>query len=321
MSGRAWPDTPIDLQAARHPGELQAEKFMLFGAIPACLLLLVYTVASLGLLLVVAGLFAAFYFAVEWMMLAYFRGHGMLVGPTQYPEIDAMADNFSRRLGVERPEVYVVQQSLWNAFAAKTVGSRIIVLYSGAVDALMLGGEPEDLGFLVGHEMGHHACGHLDWKYRLVRLGGWIPFLGMYHRRAMELSCDRVALACVADSDVALRGLLSMTVGITMVARTNLAAALEQWKAARRQIGVTVLTFYSPYPPHLERVQSVVTASEQWGIAPPRTLSGSATQPEASPVPARPVPPPPQVDPVLPPPDAPSPHLEATAPQGEFQPR
>ncbi len=264
-----WPVTPIDLTQTRDPGELSAEKFMLFGAIPACIVLLVYTVISLGLLLLIAAGYSALYFALEWMMLSYFRGHGMLVGPAQYPEIDAMAENFSRRLGVPRPEVYIVQQSLWNAFAAKTVGSRIIVLYSGAVDALMLGGDPEDLGFLVGHEMGHHACGHLDWKYRLVRLGAWIPFLGMYHRRCMELSCDRIALACVGDTSIALRGLMSMTVGITMAARTNLVAAREQWRSAKRQIGVTLLTFYSTYPPNLERMESVILAGEAWGLGLP----------------------------------------------------
>lgn len=265
----AWPTSPIDLQSVRDPGELSVEKIMLFGAIPAVIVLLIYTLASFGLLLVGAAVYAAIYWLVEWTMLSYFRGHGMLVGQRQYPEIDTMADNFAHRLGVPRPEVYVVQQSLWNAFAAKTVGSRIIVLYSGAIDALMLGGDPEDLGFLVGHEMGHHACGHLDWKYRLIRLGAWIPFLGMYHRRCMELSCDRIALACVGDTNIALRGLMSMTVGITMMARTNIAAAQEQWRSAKRQIGVTLLTFYSMYPPHLERLASVASAGEKWGLGMP----------------------------------------------------
>ncbi|MCO4761395.1 MAG: M48 family metallopeptidase [Myxococcales bacterium] len=324
-----WPQTPIDLQRARDPGELSAEKIMLFGAIPACIVLAIYVVVSFGMLLVLAGMFAAFYFAIEWMMLSYFRGHGVLVGPEQYPELDAMTENFSRRLGVPRPEVYVVQQSLWNAFAAKAVGSRIIVLYSGAVDALLLGGSPEDLGFLVGHEMGHHACGHLDWKYRLVRLGAWIPFLGQYHRRSMELSCDRIALACVGQTNIAVRGLLSMTVGITMMARTNLAAVQEQWRSARRQIGVTILTFYSMYPPHLQRMESVLAAAEQWGFAPPNFAAPSggaipavgqtiAPPPQAAALSA-PVPPPPPAQPTIAPP--PSATVASDVSQQELSPR
>ncbi len=239
---------------------------MAFATAFGALLVMIYVVATFGILLVIIGALAVAAAFAEWIALGHVRAGGVRVGPDQYPELDAMAENFSARMGIRRPEIYVVQQGLWNAFAARLVGSNVVVLYSAAIDSLLLGGRPEDLGFLLGHELGHHAAGHLDVRHRLYRLGMMVPFLPAYHRRMMELTCDRLALAAVGDAGIALRGALSMTVGTVMAGRTSLAGARAQWHAVRRDASVTVATLYSWYPHPLWRLDNLAASAEAWGL-------------------------------------------------------
>ena len=297
----AWPTTPIDVRAVREPAELQAESAMKAGAIFGALLLLVYIAMTFGLLLLVLGAVVLVTEFGEWLALAHLRSNGVRVGPNQYPELDAMAENFSSRMGIRRPEVFVVQQTLWNAFAARMVGNDIVVLYSGAIDSLLIGGRPEDLGFLLGHELGHHAAGHLQLAHRMLRLAFFVPFLPAWHRRTMELSCDRLALAACGDASIAVRGLLSMTVGTTMASKTSVPAALEQWQQVRRQTGVSLHTLYSWYPHHLWRIESIVRSAEQWALPGlPALLQGpqaTAALPVEAQAPATAIPPPPMAVP------------------------
>lgn len=304
----AWPTTPIDVRATREPGELQAESAMKGAAILGAIALVIYTLVSFGIVaLVLAGIWVVGEIS-EWFALAHLRSNGVRVSATQYPELDAMADNFAGRMGIARPEIFVVQQTLWNAFAARFVGNDIVVLYSGAIDALLLGGRPEDLGFLLGHELGHHACGHLQRSHRLYRLAFVVPFLPAWHRRMMELSCDRLALAACGDASIAVRGLLSMTVGTTMARQTNVDAARAQWEDVRRQTGISLLTLYSWYPHHLWRIDSVVRSAEQWALpglgqlvavgssaASAASVAASSTSAIAPPPPRSQLPPPPAV--------------------------
>lgn len=264
-----WPTTPIDVDRVRAAGELDAERYMMFAAAFGGLILLLYTILSFGVLLLVFGFIAAARAFAEWMALAHLRAGGVRVSREQYPELDTMADNFAGRMGIARPEIFVVQQTLWNAFAARLVGSDVVVLYSGAIDALLMGGHPEDVGFLLGHELGHHAAGHLRFRHTILRMALMVPFLPAYHRRLMELSCDRLALAAVGDADIALRGALSMTVGTTMAGRTSIAAARAQWDQVRRQAGVTISTLYSWYPHPLWRIDNLCRSAEAFGLAGP----------------------------------------------------
>lgn len=261
-----WPEHPIDIERVRHPGEKSARSIMLAAAIPMYLVILLYIIVSLGTLLIVVGMVFGMLMLAELMSLAHIRANGMRVGPRQYPEVNEMVENFARRLKLQRPEVYIMQDSVWNAFATKLAKERVVVLLSGAVDALLLDGNDEELAFLVGHELGHHAAGHLDWQHRALRIGAWLPFVGAWHRRCMELTCDRIAIACCGDGHIALRGLASMTVGALMAPRTDIDAAIAQWNQVRTSLFVTLRTLYSSYPHHLQRIEEAHKVAGRWGM-------------------------------------------------------
>ena len=49
----------------------------------------------------------------------------------QLPEVFRAAKSCCDRLGMEVPEVYVMQQNVWNAFATKIFGTRMVVPFVG----------------------------------------------------------------------------------------------------------------------------------------------------------------------------------------------
>ena len=50
----------------------------------------------------------------------------------------------------------------------RTRGRRVVVLYSGAIDSILLMGDMDQLMWLVGHEIGHHAIGFDVYKPRCL---------------------------------------------------------------------------------------------------------------------------------------------------------
>ncbi|MFI5781692.1 M48 family metallopeptidase [Nocardia sp. NPDC051570] len=136
------------------------------------------------------------------------------------------------------PEMFVVQDPQVNAF---TVGmdAPFIVLTTGLVDLL----DPEELRFIVGHELGHAMSGHAVYRtmlMHLLRLAssiGWMPVGGwalraivaalMEWSRKSELSGDRAGLLCGQDVEASVRVHMKLAGG-AMVHEMNHAAFLEQ---------------------------------------------------------------------------------------------
>jgi Zn-dependent protease with chaperone function len=164
-------------------------------------------------------------------------------------------------LGIERPDVYVVQETVFNAFASKLAGRKIIVLYSGAIDSILRNGDDDDLAFLLGHEFGHIAAGHLSLIHRAQRLGAWFIWVGLWHRRRMELTCDRIGLELVGDRDRALRALAHMTVGSTLASELDVDVALEQLAEHEHEFFARYRVFYALYPSNLHRLRQLRQAA------------------------------------------------------------
>lgn len=268
---RQFPETSVAIENVRDPDERTASVWMTIFAVPVWIALAVYSVISLGLLplfgLVISRL-------GQLLVYAHIKSHAVRVSPRQLPALNALADNFAQRLGIPRPEVYVLQDSMWNAFATRLVGRDMIVLLSGAVDSLVRGGKEEELGFLLGHEFGHIAAGHFTFWHRLKQMGGWFLWVGLWHRRRMELTADRVGLALCGDAELALRGLTNMTVGSSMAAHVDIDEAIAQWQEVRTEFFVRYRMVYSLYPSHLWRLQACREAAQSFGL--PRNVALAA---------------------------------------------
>ena len=137
--------------------------------------------------------------------------------PEVEPEIFALLDACRERLEVEESvELYVFASPNFNAALARPEGGHIFVLLSSS---LMESFSPEELRFVVGHELGHYVYDHhaiplpllFDPRSKLpadlyLKLHTW--------QRYAEISADRAGLFCTAGMKGVARALFKLSSGL-----------------------------------------------------------------------------------------------------------
>ena len=161
-----------------------------------------FAYASYIVAFVVFGLLSAVFFR------AYVYGHYVLVGLAQFPHLHEAVVEGAARLGMRKVPVAFVYNSngVLNAFARRLFGRPFVFLTSALIEV-----ETEaQVRFVIGHELGHHAAGHLNPVRRLLHAPGHVvPFLGRAYSRRRELTCDRVGAHLSQDLE-ACRSALAM---------------------------------------------------------------------------------------------------------------
>ena len=121
------------------------------------------------------------------------RVNGVRITPTQFPEAYQMLAEAAEAAGLRRvPDAYVISgNGTINAFASGHGFRRFICIYS---DLFEIGGksrDPQALRFIIGHEVGHIAAGHVSY-FRLIftTLFSRIPILSSALSRAQEYTAD-----------------------------------------------------------------------------------------------------------------------------------
>jgi Zn-dependent protease with chaperone function len=135
-------------------------------------------------------------------------GSMVLLGPKQFPELHAMVLAGAKELGFkEAPKTFLYNSNgLFNAFARRLMGGRYVFLTSALVEA----NSDEQVRFVIGHELGHHAAGHLNpWLGFLRAPSQVIPFLNAAYSRSREYTCDSIG-AHLSKDLAASRGALQM---------------------------------------------------------------------------------------------------------------
>ncbi len=266
------PTTPVagtgrlTLKELRDRSESSALTLLYIASVPAWLVLLLFIVGSYGGILFIIGLIWFARFIGECWFAAYLRTSAVRVSERQLPELHRAAQECCAKLGMEPVEVYVMQETVWNAFAMKLRGRRTVVLLSGAVDAILLKGDYQQLTWVVGHEIGHHAAGHLDWSHRLASLGGWFVWAALWHSRRAEFTCDRIGLYCAGSLRASQLALASATVGAQLASQIDLAEAQRQWAAHSGEFFVKYRTLYSTHPAMLCRMEALTKAAEELNV-------------------------------------------------------
>ncbi|NKY89255.1 M48 family metallopeptidase [Nocardia veterana] len=160
-------------------GYLIALLFLLFGAVN-------YYV----LLLILAPILLWFGRGTTYSMQ---RLNGVKMSPTQFPEGYRMVVEAAARFGMATvPDAYVVLgNGQINAFASGHGFRRFVVVYS---DLFEVGGQardPDALAFIIGHEVGHIAAGHVSyWRQLGMFLVPFLPIIGNSLIRAQEYTAD-----------------------------------------------------------------------------------------------------------------------------------
>jgi Zn-dependent protease with chaperone function len=216
------------------------------GVIFSTLVWLVAVVGTLGIGLVYIGLAAFFILTAHAVFLAHVRGNGIRISRNQLPDLYARCEAAALKLGLERmPEVYLMQQGgLLNAFATKLLSRRFVIIYSDLADACA---DPRQLDFVIGHEIGHLAAGHLAWNAFLAPFRV-VPWLGPAYSRAREYTCDRCGLHAVEALEPALRGLAVLAAGGRLAQQVDVEAfAAQRLESGRFWMATAELCMSHPY--------------------------------------------------------------------------
>jgi Zn-dependent protease with chaperone function len=252
--------------------ELRTSRERTLFAISAVFSTLVWLVLLVSIVGILYGaLISVFVLCAHCLVMAHITGNGVRIGPRQLPELFARIETASRKLGLDRaPEAYVVQSGgLLNAFATKILSRRFIILYSDLVEACedeAGGSAPNELDFVIGHELGHVAAGHL--AFRLFLLPARIlPLVGAAYSRACEYTCDRCGHEVVADLTISSRALAVLAAGPRTARRMDLDAFVEQ-RAETGRFWMAVYELNASHPFLSKRVAALRNWRQQGSAQP-----------------------------------------------------
>jgi Zn-dependent protease with chaperone function len=158
------------------------------------------------------------------------------VSETQYPEIFKIATDQAKEFGmISLPNIFIVpEKGHINSFAIRFIGHAYVVMYAALVDLMLKRNATKELRMILGHELAHHAAGHVSILRRvLIYPVLWIPLLGfLMHRayyRACELTADRLGMVLTGDLEAATRALTSLAGGCeSLSSQTNINAFIHQ---------------------------------------------------------------------------------------------
>ena len=133
------------------------------------------------------------------------------------PDVHDIMDECRRMLGVEAPfETYVYPEPMFNAAAVAPEQGRLFLLLSSA---LLEAFEPDELRFVVGHELGHHLFEHHRIPVAVLlsgiaRIDAALALRLFAWQRYAEISADRTGLVTAGGLDPAARALFKLASGL-----------------------------------------------------------------------------------------------------------
>lgn len=203
------------------------------------LLLVLGTLAWLGLVIGTFGVVLALllfgfvvYVFAQSAFIAHLRGNGVELDAEQFPDLHRQFLDCCDKLDMAQPpEAYVLQGGgMLNAFAARFLGHRYVVLLSATVDAMQA--HPDGVRFYIGHELGHLRRDHA--LAGLLRMPvRWLPLVGAAYARAQETTCDLHGLACSSSGEAAARALAALGAGPQRWQQISLPAYARQARHGR----------------------------------------------------------------------------------------
>lgn len=172
-------------------------------------------------------------------------GSAVRVSDRQFPRIQGLTRECAEQLGIQTPQVYIVNNPTLNAGTYGTEEESFILVHSALVDHY----SDEELRTVLGHECGHIHNAHVVYLTTLHYLKmiaaaflPWIVYpatipLNELSRRA-EITCDRAGMLCAKNEQVAARALTKLVLGSRkLYDEFNLDAFLEQYEEGKDSIG------------------------------------------------------------------------------------
>lgn len=200
-----------------------------------------------------------FYFLAGVFYRATAFGNMILLSPQQFPHLHAMVASGAEELGMRvAPRTFLYNSNgLFNAFARRIMGGRYVFLTSSLVEA----NSDEQVRFVIGHELGHHAAGHLNPWLNFLKMPAYVvPFLMPAYSRSREYTCDRIGAHLSKDA-VASRGALQMLgCGCRRLNETMSCEAFVAQEAMVPPIAGFIVEIFRSHPRLTRRVAAIADA-------------------------------------------------------------
>jgi len=182
--------------------------------------------------------------------------------PQSTPEMMPLFTSASERLQVEAVNVFIVPSKQLNAYTFGMNSPKAIVLYSSLFKIM----DPDELQFILGHEMGHVKLGH-TWLNTLVGGMAGIPssvgaavIMEMAFRwwnRACEYSADRAGVLACGKPEKAITALVKLEAGPTALTRPGFQAAIVQIESEDDEFIHNLEEMIASHPMIVKRIEEI----------------------------------------------------------------
>ncbi|MCW5752871.1 MAG: M48 family metallopeptidase [Alphaproteobacteria bacterium] len=262
-----FPDMP-NIQALRHPNE---SILGLIGMIYGGFIWFALLIGTFGGIFLVLLPVLFWLYVIQGLFRAIVLGSAVRVSERQFPHIHAMVAKAAADLGLKSvPDTFVVNSAgVVNAVAVRFLSQRYVLLYSQLVDLM----DETQLRFVIGHELAHHAAGHLTlWRTALMGPARLVPLLGPAYSRACEYTADRISAVLTGDSASAAASLAVLACGSTRLMPSLDAADFRAQEAQVPPIFGLLSILFATHPRLTQRVIEV----EKFGANPAARMAPAA---------------------------------------------
>lgn len=234
----------IQVDLIRHPRE---KDYFIVSVVLGVIIWFFALLATLGIIIIYLGFAALTFWIMEKFFTALIFGDSVKISDRQYPEINNIVNRQCGELAIEKvPDVFIANgQGVVNAMAVRFLSKRYVILMSDLVDLMLARGQLDELAMVIGHELGHHAAGHVNiWRSLLIAPARFVPFLGTAYSRACELTCDRMGYALTGNREASQKALGYLALGSrNLASNLNIEAFMEQEKEVPPFFGFLSLIF------------------------------------------------------------------------------
>lgn len=181
--------------------------------------------------------------------------------PELFPDLDPVMKRVAECLRCPEFEVFVFSDGAPKAFCSgRSLDEATLLVSSGLIERF----GPEELAFVMGHELGHAIFCHNSYPNpsemdqtldRLKVLALW---------RAREITADRTGLAATGDSNAAFRAMMKLASGLSdQFIRFDVSAFLDQAKDLERT-GPSTSFLLSTHPFIIVRIRALLWFQMSW---------------------------------------------------------
>ena len=184
-----------------------------------------------------------------------YMGNAVRVHSNQFPEIYEIFKSYAIKLGIPKAALYIVQDPYLNAY---TIGMLqcSIVLTSALIEQF----SPEEISFVIAHELGHFKAGHTKITTLINPIGVnnvFAYFIFGFWDRKTEYSCDRCGLILTRDIDNAISSLIKLSVGGELFKKLNIKGYATQVKKAIES-PIKLSEIFVSHPLTINRIEQLI---------------------------------------------------------------